>query len=56
MSHVRRKRPQHPRKRTTGTLAKKRENKRAWYSFALVMILFISVLAAVLIAVLTVQS
>ena len=56
MSHVRRKRPQQANKRTTSSITKKRENKRAWYSFALVMILFISVLAAVLIAVLTVQS
>ena len=55
MSHVKRKRPQQPRGKRSGSLAKKRENKRAWYSFALVMILFISVMAAILIAILTVQ-
>ena len=56
MSHVRRKRPQHPRGKRSGSLARKRENKRAWYSFGLILILFISVMAAILIAILTVQS
>ena len=56
MSHVRRKRRRPPPKKSSGSLSRKRENKRAWYSFALVLILFISVLAAVLIAILTVQS
>jgi ABC-type microcin C transport system permease subunit YejE len=55
MSHVKRKRPQRPQGKTTGSLARKRENKRAWYSFALIIILFVSIIAAILIAILTVQ-
>ena len=56
MSHVKRKRPQQSRGRTSGTLARKRSNKRAWYSFALVLVLFISVMAAILLAIFSVQS
>ena len=55
MSHVKRKRPQHINQKK-GKVARKKDNKRAWLSFFLILILFVSVLAAILFAIISVEG
>lgn len=52
MSHVRRNRPQHARA-GSGRIARKKNNRRAWISFGLMLILFVSVLAGILFAIIS---
>jgi len=48
MSHVRRKRPRQP-----GRLAHRREDKRAWKSFWLMTLIMISVIAAIVLLIMS---
>jgi len=52
MSHVRRKRPQYARTKSA-RVARKKSNRRAWISFGLMLILFVSVLAGILFAIIS---